>query len=83
MYAFTAGVIAGGGLFGFGVLVGLLANRDVFTKQVKDEPYDPTQEVMDDEFFNKALLDPEHGGHEFPSDEVLAELDRLHRHSEI
>ena len=80
--SFTVGVLAGGGIFGFGQLVGMLMNRDTLTRQTKDEPFDPEAEVMDDEFFQKALLSPEEGGHEFPSDEVLEQLDHLHRHSE-
>lgn len=81
--SFTIGMVAGGGFFGFGLAVGALMNRDTFSRQVKDEEFDPTKEVMDDDFFQKALLTPEEGGHEFPSDDVLEQLDHLHRHSEF
>jgi hypothetical protein len=84
VWAFTVGVFAGGLLLGFGYLLGRLHDK-TSTKQVKDEPFDPTQEVMDDKFFEEQWesdteLVPDG---EFPSDEVLAELDRLHRHSEF
>jgi hypothetical protein len=86
LWAFTAGVFAGGLLLGFGYLIGRMHDR-TSTKQVKDEPFDPTEEVMDDNFFEEkwgsdAEAEVTIDG-EFPSDEVLAELDRLHRYSEF
>jgi hypothetical protein len=84
---FTLGVLAGGGLFGFGLLIGLLINRDTFSRQVKDEPFDPTEEVMNDEFFDDQWKSDDETevtvDGEFPSDDILEELDRLHRHSEF
>ena len=84
---FTVGVLAGGGLLGFGLLIGLLANRDTFNRKVKDEPFDPTAEVMDDKFFEDQWKSDDETelvtDGEFPSDEILKELDRLHRHSEF
>jgi hypothetical protein len=76
-YPFTLGVLAGGGLFGFGLLVGLIANRDTFTRQVKDEEFDPEAERVDDEFFHESWEGATEMG-EFPTD---SELERLHRHS--
>jgi hypothetical protein len=86
-WAFTAGVFAGGLLLGFGFLLGKLHSVKT-TKQVKDEPFDPTQEVMDDKFFDEQWdsdteTEPVVDGGEFPSDEILKELDKLHRHSEF
>lgn len=73
-YPFSLGVIAGGGLLGFGLLVGLLMNRDTFTRQVKDEPFNPDAEVADEDFFEEQWS----GEGEFPTD---AQLEELHRHS--
>jgi hypothetical protein len=85
-WAFTAGVFAGGLLLGFGFLLGKLHSKSS-DKQVKDEPFDPTEEVMDDQFFDDQWESDDKTevtvDGEFPSDEVLAELDRLHRHSEF
>jgi hypothetical protein len=72
--SFTIGMVAGGGFLGFGILLGLLANRDTFVRQVKDEPFDPEAEVVDETFFEEAWS----GEGEFPTD---AELEALHRHS--
>lgn len=87
--SFAIGLLAGGGVLGAGILIGLLVNRDALTRQVKDEEFDPEEEIMDDEFFERATYEPEEGGHkfhvtddDFPSDDILEELDRLHRHSE-
>ena len=74
MMSFTIGFVGGGGLFGFGLAVGTLLNRDVFTRQVKDEPFDPDAEVVSEEFFEEAWS----GEGEFPTD---AQLEELHRHS--
>ena len=79
-YSFTLGVLAGGGLFGFGLVVGLLINRDTFTSQVKDKDFDPNEEVVDEAFFDGEWS----GEGEFPSDKQLGmmeQLDHLHRHS--
>jgi hypothetical protein len=85
-WAFTAGVFAGGLLLGFGFLLGKLHSKST-DKQVKDEPFDPTEEVMDDKFFEEQWKSEDDtevtAGGEFPSDEILEELDRLHRHSEF
>ena len=88
--SFLAGSLVSGLALGSGILIGLMVNRDAFTRQVKDEEYDPTVEVMDDEFFDMATRDPDDGGHKyrvtddnFPSDDILDELDRLHRHSTL
>jgi hypothetical protein len=85
-WAFTAGVFAGGLLLGFGFLLGKLHSNST-DKQVKDEPFDPTEEVMDDKFFDDQWKSDDETeitvDGEFPSDDVLAELDRLHRHSEF
>jgi hypothetical protein len=75
--SFTIGMVAGGGFFGFGLAVGALMNRDIFTRQVKDEEFDPKAEVQDEQFFEESWT----GEGEFPSDEVLEQLDQLHRHS--
>jgi len=72
--SFTIGMVAGGGFFGFGLLVGMLMNRDVLTRQVPDEDFDPEAEVVDEAFFEESWS----GEGEFPTD---AELERLHRHS--
>jgi hypothetical protein len=77
LFSFSMGVLSGGGLFGFGLLVGLLVNRDTFTRQVQDEEYDPDEETPDEAFFE----DQWNSETEFPSDGVLEELDKLHRHS--
>jgi hypothetical protein len=76
--SFTIGVLTGGGAFGFGLAVGMLSNRDIFTRQVKDEEFDPEAEVASEEFFEEQWS----GDGEFPSDEVLQQLADLHRHSE-
>jgi len=76
--SFTIGVLTGGGIFGFGLLVGLLINRDTFTRQVKDEEFDPDAEVMSEDAFEEQWS----GDGEFPSDEVLEQLADLQRHSE-
>jgi hypothetical protein len=80
-------MFAGGGFLGIGLVIGLMMNRDVFTRQVKDEPFDPNEEVMNDEFFEEQWKSEDDteviAGGEFPSDDILAELDRLHRHSEF
>jgi hypothetical protein len=76
-FSFTIGMVAGGGFFGFGLAVGSLMNRDIFTRQVPDEEFDPNAETPDEAFFE----DQWNSDEEFPSDEVLDELDRLHRHS--
>jgi len=85
-WAFTAGVFAGGLLLGFGFLLGKLHSKSS-TKQVKDEPFDPTEVVMDDKFFDEQWQSDDETeltiDGEFPSDEILQELDRLHRHSEF
>ncbi len=73
-FSFTVGMLAGGGFLGFGILVGMLMNRDVFTRQAKDEPFDPDTEVIGEEFFEEAWSGE--GG--FPTD---AQLEDLHRHS--
>ena len=72
--SFSIGALVGGGFFGFGLLIGLVANRDTFNRQVKDEEYDPKEEVVDDAFFEENW--GSEGG--FPVD---AELEALHRHS--
>jgi hypothetical protein len=80
-------MFAGGGFLGIGLVIGLMMNGDKFTKQVKDEPFDPTEEVMNDEFFDDQWESDDKTeitvDGEFPSDDILAELDRLHRHSEF
>lgn len=81
--SFTVGMLAGGGFLGFGILVGMLTNRNVFTRQVKDQPFDPEAEVMDEAFFEEQWQGDGPPDDEFPSDEILEELDRLHRHSEL
>jgi hypothetical protein len=73
-FSFTVGMVAGGGFFGFGLLVGMIMNRDVLTRQVKDEEFDPDAEVADEEFFEKQWS----GVGDFPTD---AQLEDLHRHS--
>ncbi len=72
--SFIIGMVAGGGFFGFGLTVGMLMNRDVLTRQVKDEEFDPDAEVVSEEFFDEAWS----GEGEFPTD---AQLEDLHRHS--
>jgi len=73
-FSFLVGMIAGGGFLGFGILLGMMMNRDVFTRQAKDEPFDPDEEVVDDAFFEESWT----GEGEFPTD---AQLEALHRHS--
>jgi hypothetical protein len=58
-------------------MIGLVLNRDTFTKQVKDEEFDPEAKVEDEVFFEEQWS----GEAGFPSDEVLQQLDDLHRHS--
>jgi len=72
--SFIIGMVAGGGFFGFGLTVGMLMNRDTFTRQVKDEPFDPDAEVADEAFFEESWS----GGEDSPVD---AHLEELHRHS--
>jgi hypothetical protein len=73
-FSFTVGFLAGGGIFGFGLLVGMIMNRDVLTRQVKDEEFDPEAEVADEAFFEEQWT----GVGDFPTD---AQLEDLHRHS--
>jgi hypothetical protein len=76
--SFTVGVITGGGFFGFGLAIGVLMKRDIFTRQVKDEEFNPDAEAMSEDAFEEQWS----GDGEFPSDEVLQQLADLQRHSE-
>jgi len=86
MNTFIAGVFAGGLLLGFGFLLGKVSGGGIMHKDEVDEEYDPEkEEIIDDEYFYRATLRPEEGGHEFPTDaqldDIAEELDELHRHS--
>lgn len=75
-----------GGIIFVGVFyIGLIAGRkqvdpyyQVFPKTEEAPSEKPAEEIYDDEYFEKALRDPEEGGLQFPTDE---ELDFIHRHS--
>lgn len=75
-YGFLLGLTVGSGLFVFGMLVGKFMDSSVFRRS--SGKLDETEVVYDDEFFERATLTPEEGGHEFPTD---AELAHYNRHS--
>lgn len=89
--AFMAGVFAGGLLLGFGFVLGKVSGYGIMHKRVDDVPYDPDDEPMNEEFFEgqwgsdipKEVIDTMATDEEFPLDEILQELYRLHRHSEV
>lgn len=51
---------------------------EVFNVDTRSDRYPEIEEVMDDDYFEKATLYPEEGGLPFPSD---AELAAINRHS--
>jgi hypothetical protein len=88
MNAFIAGVFAGGLLLGFGFLLGKVSGGGVMHKSVRDDNFDPTDLPMDEGYFEEQwsseanVVDTVMADEtEFPSDNILAELDRLSRHS--
>ena len=89
MNAFLAGVFAGGLLLGFGYVLGKVSGGGIMHKSVEDEAFDPDAQPMDEAFFEEqwnsdtSVVDTAMASeNEFPSDDILAELDRLSRHSQ-
>jgi len=88
MNVFIAGVFAGGLLLGFGFLLGKLSDGGVMHKSVTDDNFDPTDQPMDEAFFEEQwnsedTVDTVQADEDqFPSDDILQELDRLARHSQ-
>ena len=75
--AFLSGLVFGSGLFVLGICVGRFIDSGTF--RLAPEKGEETPEIVDDDYFERARLGPDEGGHEFPTD---AELERLHRHSQ-
>lgn len=73
---FFAGLVFGSGFFVLGISVGRFLDSGTFRLTPKKD--EDVQEIVDDSYFEKALLNPEEGGHAFPTDQ---ELEHLHRHS--
>lgn len=79
-YAFLAGLILGTGLFSLGLLIGRLqAGGGVMSVFKREKQIDPADIPGTEEYYDKARLAPEKGGHANPFEEDLIELGR---HSE-
>lgn len=78
LISFISGAVIGGGFLGFGIVIGVLLDSGTLRRKPKEAEYDPDEMPMNDEFFERARLDPDDGGLEFPTDQQLEEL---HRHS--
>ena len=80
IYAFLAGLIVGSGLFCLGLLIGRLqAGSGILSVFRREKPV-PLEDIPGtEEYYDKARLAPEDGGHKNPFEEDLIDLGR---HSE-
>jgi hypothetical protein len=79
-YAFALGLVVGSGLFCLGLLIGRLQASGGFRSVFKREKNTPLEDIPGtEEYYDKARLAPEDGGHANPFEQDLIDLGR---HSE-
>ena len=75
--AFALGLIVGSGLFCFGLLVGRLQSQGGIGSLFTKEQVIPLEDVPGtEEYYDKARLAPEDGGHKDPFESELIDLNR-------
>ena len=76
LISFFAGMLMGTGFFAIGFILGRFTDSATFRRKEEIDEYDPN--VLGEEFFEMARLEPGEGGLEFPTD---VELERLREHN--
>lgn len=80
IYAFLAGLVVGSGLFCLGLLIGRLQASGGVLSVFKREKVTPVEDIPGtEEYYDKARLAPEEGGHANAFEQDLIDLGR---HSE-
>jgi hypothetical protein len=80
IYSFTLGLTVGTGILCFGLMVGRLQASGGVLSVFKREKVTPLEDIPGtEEYYDKARLAPEEGGHENPFEQDLVDLAR---HSE-
>ena len=80
IYAFLAGLVVGSGLFCLGLMIGKLQSAGGIASIFKREKQTPAEDIPGtEEYYEKARLAPDKGGHENPFEQDLIDLGR---HSE-